>query len=156
MLNESRNISMRSNMKRYCSCREETETRSMHIPVGLQISMLKLTTESTLPGFWMRSAFTTWNTSTMPSILQHSVALIREQNTPHRLTVSLHVVEVCVCVCVCVCMQAQKLQNTNLHSQLSTYMCKMGEGPNPCSLLTCRGQQWVCFWSSSVSPTPAQ
>ena len=27
------------------------------------------------------------NTSTMPSVLQHSVALIREQNTPHRLTV---------------------------------------------------------------------
>ena len=44
---------------------------------------------STLPGFWMRSAFTTWNTSTMPSVLQHSVALMNEQNTPHRLTVSL-------------------------------------------------------------------
>ena len=102
MLNESRNNSMRSNMKRYCSCREETDQG--HIPVGLQISMLKLTTESTLPGFWMRSAFTTWNTSTMPSVLQHSVALIREQNTPHRLTVSLHTVQVCgVCVCMCVC-----------------------------------------------------
>ena len=67
--------------------------------------MLELTTESTLPGFWIRSAFTTWNTSTMPSVLQHSVALIREQNTPYRLTVSLHTVQVCgvVCVCVCVC-----------------------------------------------------
>jgi len=50
----------------------------------------QLTTVSTLPGFWMRSAFTTWNTSTIPSVLQHSVALMREQNTPHRLTVSLH------------------------------------------------------------------
>ena len=48
-----------------------------------------LTTVRTLPGFWMRSAFTTWNTSTMPSVLQHSVALMNEQNTPHRLTVSL-------------------------------------------------------------------
>ena len=50
---------------------------------------LLLTTVRTLPGFWMRSAFTTWNTSTMPSVLQHSVALMNEQNTPHRLTVSL-------------------------------------------------------------------
>ena len=67
------------------------------------IATYKPTTVSTLPGFWMRSAFTTWNTSTMPSVLQHSVALMREQNTPHRLTVSLHVVHLCVCVSVCVC-----------------------------------------------------
>ena len=59
-----------------------------------------LTTVSTLPGFWMRSAFTTWNTSTMPSVLQHSMVLMNEQNTPHRLTVSLYAVCVCVCVCV--------------------------------------------------------
>ena len=93
-------------MKRYCSCKERQRPGLMHIPVGLQISMLKLTTESTLPGFWMRSAFTTWNTSTMPSVLQHSVALIREQNTPHRLTVSL-----CVCVCVCMCVCAHDVFN---------------------------------------------
>ena len=53
-----------------------------------------LTTVRTLPGFWMRSAFTTWNTSTMPSVLQHSVALMNEQNTPHWLTVSLCAVSV--------------------------------------------------------------
>ena len=63
--------------------------------------LLMLTTVSTLPGFWMRSAFTTWNTSTMPSVLQHSVALMNEQNTPHRLTVSLQCVCVRVRVCVC-------------------------------------------------------
>ena len=132
MLNESRNNIMRSNMKQYCSCREETDQG--HIPVGLHISMLKLTTVSTLPGFWRRSALTTWNTSTMPSVLQHLVTLIREQNTPHRLTVSLHTVQVCVCVCVCVCvggggggggkqrcMQTQKLQDTNLRTLLYIY-----------------------------------
>ena len=43
----------------------------------------------TAPGFWMRSALTIWNTSTIPSVLQHSMVLSRAQNTPHRLTVSL-------------------------------------------------------------------
>ena len=81
-------------------------------------NFLELTTESTLPGFWMRSAFTTWNTSTMPSVFQHSVALIREQNTPHRLTVSLH--EMCVfvcalwkCMCVCVCVEGKQRNKNN-------------------------------------------
>ena len=110
-------------------------------------NFLELTTESTLPGSWMRSAFTTWNTSTMPSVLQHSVALIREQNTPHRLTVSLHTVQVyvcvcvCLCVCVCVCVYGRETEmhaNTEIVISFrmytfasSLYTCKMGEGPNP-------------------------
>ena len=65
---------------------------STNCPATCTCRLFTLTTVSTLPGFWMRSAFTTWNTSTIPSVLQHSVALMNEQNTPHRLTVSLCVV----------------------------------------------------------------
>jgi len=89
-------------MKQYCSCRERQRSGSVLL-LGL-ISLLMLTTVSTLPGFWMRSAFTAWNTSTMPSVLQHSVALTREQNTPHRLTVSLHEMILCVRICICMCL----------------------------------------------------
>ena len=73
------------------------------------IAIYKPSTVSTLPGFWMRSAFTTWNTSTMPSVLQHSVALMREQNTPHRLTVSLQDIYLCVCVCMAMCLMGVRV-----------------------------------------------
>ena len=52
----------------------------------------------TLPGFWIRRALTAWNTSTVPSVLQQSIALASAHSRPHLLTVLL-----CVCVCVCVC-----------------------------------------------------
>ena len=92
----------------------------------LPIATYKLTTVSTQPGFWMRSAFTTWNTSTMPSVLQHSVALMREQNTPHRLTVSLHAVQItCAYVCVqvmCVCVLCVQIKGKiNQISKLANY-----------------------------------
>ena len=44
----------------------------------------------TAPGFWARSAFTTWNTSTTPSVLQRSMVVAMEQNIPERQTVSLY------------------------------------------------------------------
>lgn len=47
---------------------------------------LMFTTE---PGFCIRRAFTAWSTSTMPSVLQQSMALLSAQNNPQRLTVSL-------------------------------------------------------------------
>ena len=56
----------------------------MHYPITSS-----LTAVSTAPGFWMRRALTTWNTSTTPSVLHISMAFTREQNTPTRLTVSL-------------------------------------------------------------------
>lgn len=49
-----------------------------------------LTTVCTLPGFCILSAFRIWNTSTDPSVLHRSMAFTRQQNTPTRLTVSLH------------------------------------------------------------------
>ena len=48
-----------------------------------------LTTVWTIPGFWMRSALTAWKTSTMLSVLQHSMQFSKAQNTPHLLMVSL-------------------------------------------------------------------
>ena len=46
-------------------------------------------TLTTLPGFWIRRALTAWKTSTVPSVLQQSMALLRAQSRPHLLTVSL-------------------------------------------------------------------
>ena len=44
----------------------------------------------TAPGFCARSALTTWNTSTTPSVLQRSITVAMAQNMPLRVTVSLH------------------------------------------------------------------
>ena len=43
----------------------------------------------TAPGFCTLRAFTTWNTSTTPSVLQRSMVVAMAQNMPLRLTVSL-------------------------------------------------------------------
>ena len=48
-----------------------------------------LTTVRTRPGFWIRWAFTTWNTSTTLSVLQRSMVVAMAQNMPDLLTVSL-------------------------------------------------------------------
>ena len=45
----------------------------------------------TAPGFCVRRALTTWNTSTTPSVLQRSITVAMAQNMPLRVTVSLHV-----------------------------------------------------------------
>ena len=49
----------------------------------------ELTTVGTAPGFWTRSAFTTWKTSTTPSVLQRSMTVAMAQNMPLLVTVSL-------------------------------------------------------------------
>ena len=43
----------------------------------------------TAPGFCTLRAFTTWNTSTTPSVLHRSMVVAMAQNMPLRLTVSL-------------------------------------------------------------------
>ena len=55
------------------------------------IAYKDLTTVCTAPGFWALMAFTTWNTSTTPSVLHLSMVVVMAQNTAERLTVSLHV-----------------------------------------------------------------
>ena len=49
----------------------------------------KHTSVHTAPGFCTLSVFTTWNTSTTPSILHWSILVAMAQNMPQRLTVSL-------------------------------------------------------------------
>ena len=49
----------------------------------------QLTTVHTAPGFCLLRAFTTWNTSTTPSALHHSMVVDMAQNMPQRLTMSL-------------------------------------------------------------------
>ena len=56
----------------------------------MRCQYVPLTTVRTAPGFWTRSAFTTWNTSTTPSVLQRSMVVAMEQNIPERQTVSLY------------------------------------------------------------------
>ena len=48
-----------------------------------------LTTVRTAPGFCTLRAFTTWKTSTTPSVLHRSMVVAMAQNMPQRLTVSL-------------------------------------------------------------------
>ena len=48
-----------------------------------------LTTEGTAPGLYTLRAFTTWNTSTTPSVLQRSMVVAMEQYIPERVAVSL-------------------------------------------------------------------
>ena len=48
-----------------------------------------LTTERTAPGFCMRIDLTTWNTSTIPSVLHLSITDMTAQKMALRLTVSL-------------------------------------------------------------------
>ena len=48
-----------------------------------------LTTVGTALGLEVRSALTTWNTSTVPSVLQRSITVARAQNIPLRVTESL-------------------------------------------------------------------
>ena len=48
-----------------------------------------LTAVRTAPGFCTLRAFTTWNTSTTPSVLHRSMVVAMAQNMPLRLTVSL-------------------------------------------------------------------
>ena len=43
----------------------------------------------TAPGFCTLRVFTTWNTSTTPSVLHRSMVVAMAQNMPQRLTVSL-------------------------------------------------------------------
>ena len=49
----------------------------------------QLTTVRTAPGFCPLRAFTTWNTSTTPSVLHRSMMVDMAQNMPQRLTMSL-------------------------------------------------------------------
>ena len=49
----------------------------------------ELTRVGTAPGFWTRSALTTWKTSTTPSVLHRSMMVAIAQNIPLLVTVSL-------------------------------------------------------------------
>ena len=60
-----------------------------HISYSVEHS--KHTRVQTAPGFCILRAFTTWNTSTTPSVLHFSIVVAMAQNMPERLTVSLHV-----------------------------------------------------------------
>ena len=55
----------------------------------LFICSIFLTTVVTAPGFCVLRTFTTWNTSTTPSVLHCSMVVAMAQNIPERLTVSL-------------------------------------------------------------------
>ena len=52
-----------------------------------------LTMEVTASGLFILTALVAWNTSTSPSVLHCSIALLAAQNTPERPTVSLNVVK---------------------------------------------------------------
>ena len=72
---------------------EAYETFYTHIIMYSQYklySKLLLTTVVTAPGFCTLRAFTTWNTSTTPSVLHLSIVVAMAQNIPDLLTVSLH------------------------------------------------------------------
>ena len=103
--NVSRNVSTASNTNWYCSC---IQCGNMYILqwrwTCIDVSNVNLkwysdngegdsdtilTTVRTSPGFWLRWAFTTWNTSTTLSLLQWSMVVAMAQNIPDLLTVSL-------------------------------------------------------------------
>ena len=83
------NSNIRSKMKRYCFCWKMRQWRVYYILCNCKKNIDLPTSVGTLPGFWVRSAFTASNTSTIPSVLQRSIPLIRAQKIPQRLTVSL-------------------------------------------------------------------
>ncbi len=56
---------------------------------GMHMCDGRLTTEGTAPGLNTLRAFTTWNTSTTPSVLQRSMVVAMEQYIPERVAVSL-------------------------------------------------------------------
>ena len=53
------------------------------------MDIIIITSEVMAPGLLLLTALVTWNTSTTPSILHCSRAMLAEQYTPVRLTVSL-------------------------------------------------------------------
>ncbi len=57
---------------------------------GSSALTVRLTTLTIEPGFWIRSTFTTWYTSTARSVLHCSIAVAVAQNIPLRPTVSLY------------------------------------------------------------------
>ena len=84
-----------------------------------------LTTVRTRPGFWIRWAFTTWNTSTTLSVLQQSMVVAMARNMPDLQTVSL-----------------ERLETQDYHVLVVIW------------LLTCSGPQWVCCQSYAAPCTP--
>jgi len=76
-------------MKRYCFCWKIRQWIVYYILCNSNGNIDLPTSVGTLPGFWVRSAFTASNTSTIPSVLQRSIPLTRAQKIPQRLTVSL-------------------------------------------------------------------
>ena len=106
-----------------------------------------LTAVSTAPGFWIRRALTTWNTSTTPSVLHISMPFTREQNTPTRLTVSLQ-------YCIRHSSQHHKVINFTFHVQQSAYFHFSSE-PHPSG----RWHQWVpvdCYTDLQHSTSPLE
>ena len=83
------NSNIRSKMKRYCFCWKMRQWIVYYIVCNCKRNIDLPTSVGTLPGFWVRSAFTASNTSTIPSVLQRSIPLTRAQKIPQRLTVSL-------------------------------------------------------------------
>ena len=81
----------------------------------------------TRPGFCIRWAFTTWNMSTMLSLLQRSMVVAMAQNIPDLLTVSL---------------QGRKEFIWGMASH------------EWWQLLTCNGPLWVCCQSHTAPCTP--
>ena len=84
---DSRNLSTASNTNWYCS-RPVNEIVTQRVHEWFEWWGI-LTTVRTRPGFWIRWAFTTWNTSTTLSVLQRSMVVAMAQNMPDLLTVSL-------------------------------------------------------------------
>ena len=79
----------------------------------------------TAPGFCTLRAFTTWNTSTTPSVLHRSMVVAMAQNMPQRLTASLqgrhHHTHTISLICTCTCMHEHMQEYSPAHLTPQTH-----------------------------------
>ena len=100
MLNESRNNSMRSNMKRYCSCRERQRPGS-HSSWSAHLNAQAHHREHTA---WFLDAECLHHLEHIHNALRLAAFSGIDQRTKHPTPTHRVTVCVCVCVCMCVCM----------------------------------------------------
>ena len=101
----------------------------------------ELTRVGTAPGFWTRSALTTWKTSTTPSVLHRSMMVAMAQNIPLLVTVSLEKIAV---------QKECSLLTYTLDKHLLVYQLSNVCCDNETPLLRITVTQWLYYtqWSS--------
>ena len=114
--------------------------------IDSQCNIILFTSVDTAPGLFILIFLTVWNTSTTPSVLHCSIALLTAQYTPERLTVSL---------------KSSKNNNNNSNNNyvsMYVYLQCTTTGPSPllCCVVMTRSNIFMTVWVVVTFPLSDQ